>query len=145
MSDIKIGSLNKDGCYEPQSTIHVGDESEAPEPAIVLCVGASKGSNVYVLPTLPPAPTLVPSILLEAAHCDQISEFLANFLQALPEGSWVTFSTDQLEFLFPADDFFSSTENLYTVIEQVASKCGCFFNLEREAGLAIFSKDRQIG
>ena len=62
-------------------------------------------SNFEALPILPPAPTLVPAIgvnVASAAQCDQEREFIVRLLNALPGGSALTFSLDQLEFLFSA-------------------------------------------
>jgi hypothetical protein len=102
---------------------------------------------------LPRAPTLAPILRLERIEkptpaaadnvrlLDEGAEVLTNVLDAVPNGSTISFSADQLGRLLSADGPILPATEAYARVKHLAQACDCSFTLEEKAGTGTFTKD----
>jgi hypothetical protein len=93
------------------------------------------------VPTLPPAPVLAP-IGFDVAPTDSCdcSDFIEELLNAIPKGSSITFSSDQLQIFFSCGGRSIPAPVASARAEHLAFAHGCSFSLKPGAGTAIFTK-----
>ena len=82
-----------------------------------------------------PAPVL--------ATVNSANETVFDILDAIPEGSSVSFSADQLAFLLSADEAIRPASEAHARVERFARACGCSFLFRRQAGTGTFTKDKR--
>src|SRR5262249_24927235 len=99
-----------------------------------------RGINPPV-PNLPPAPVLAP-IGFDVAPTDSCdcSDFIEELLNAIPKGSSITFSSDQLQIFFSGGGRSIPAPVACARAEHLAFAHGCSFSLNPGAGTAIFTK-----
>jgi hypothetical protein len=106
--------------------------------------------------SLPPAPTLAavlgvgtpeelePSTAKNLSLLDERTDIIANVLNAIPEGSAIAFSADDLGVLLSADGPILPAGEAWARAEHLASACDCFFCLEEKAGTGSFTKGKCV-
>src|ERR1700722_18508838 len=66
-----------------------------------------------------------------------------DILEAIPEGSSVSFSADQLAFLFSTDERIGPVSEAHARVEHFARACGCSFLFRQKAGTGTFTKEKR--
>jgi hypothetical protein len=106
--------------------------------------------------SLPPAPTLAavlgvgtpeelaPSTARDLSLLEERTDIIANFLNAIPEGSAIAFSAGDLGVLLSADGPILPAREAWARAEHLASACDCFFCLEEKAGMGTFTKGKPV-
>ena len=95
-----------------------------------------------------PAPTLGPRIIdvpasEPAAPVNSANKTVIDVLDAIPEGSSVSFSADQLAFLLSADDPIRPASEALAKVEHFARARGCAFLFRQQAGTGTFTKEKR--
>jgi hypothetical protein len=109
------------------------------------------------LPVLPPSPRLSTVLGVQACgeeRCSKLdaarsarslddgtSDMLRAVLDAIPKGSTIMFSADQLGVLFSAGGPIVAATEASARVEHLAKSCGCSFSLQQGTGTGIFTKD----
>jgi hypothetical protein len=101
---------------------------------------------------LPRAPTLASIPRLERTEertpaaannvrlLDEGADVITNVLNAVPNGSTISFSADQLGLLLSAGGPIVPATEAYARVEHLARACHCSFTLDEEAGTGAFTK-----
>lgn len=93
-----------------------------------------------------PAPTLglgmidVPAAM--ATTVKTANQTAVDILEAIPEGSSVSFSADQLA-LFSTDERIGPFSEAHARVEHFARACGCSFLFRQKAGTGTFTKEKR--
>jgi hypothetical protein len=66
-----------------------------------------------------------------------------DILEAIPEGSSVSFSADQLAFLFSTDERIGPVSEAHARVEHFARACGCSFLFRQQASTGTFTKEKR--
>ena len=66
-----------------------------------------------------------------------------DILEAIPEGSSVSFSADQLAFLFSTDERIGPVSEAHARVEHFARACGCSVLFRQQAGTGTFTKENR--
>jgi hypothetical protein len=66
-----------------------------------------------------------------------------DILEAIPEGSSVSFSADQLAFLFSTDERIGPVSEAHARVEHFARARGCSFLFRQQAGTGTFTKEKR--
>ena len=66
-----------------------------------------------------------------------------DILEAIPEGSSVSFSADQLAFLLSTDERIGPVSEAHARVEHFARACGCSFLFRQQAGTGTFTKEKR--
>ena len=66
-----------------------------------------------------------------------------DILEAIPEGSSVTFSADQLAFLLSTDERIGPVSEAHARVEHFARACGCSVLFRHQAGTGTFTKEKR--
>ena len=95
-----------------------------------------------------PAPTLGARIIdvpasEPAAPVNSANKTVIDVLDAIPEGSSVSFPADQLAFLLSADDPIRPASEAHAKIEHFARARGCAFLFRQQAGTGTFTKEKR--
>jgi hypothetical protein len=125
--------------------------------ALILLRAATRYDNP--LPLLPPSPRLstvrgvqtrgeVSCSSLCAAQSaksldDSTHDIFRKILDAIPKGSAITFSADQLGVLFSAGGPIVVATEASARVEHLSEACGCSFSLQRGTDTGTFTKDSQ--
>jgi hypothetical protein len=120
----------------------MADESIRSEPASLAKAAAQDDQEDRAAPPgglrVIDVPAPVPATVNSA------NESVFDILDAIPEGSSVSFSADQLAFLLSADEATRPASEAHARVERFASACGCSFLFPRQAGTGTFTKDKRI-
>ncbi len=117
----------------------MADESIRSEPASLAKAAAQDDQedraavSLRVLNVPAPVPATV----------DSANETVIDVLDAIPEGSSVSFSADQLAFLLSADEAIGPASEAHARVERFARGCGCSFLFRQQAGTGTFTKDKR--
>ena len=66
-----------------------------------------------------------------------------DILKAIPEGSSVSFSADQLAFLLSTDERIGPVSEAHARVDHFARACGCSFLFRQQAGTGTFTKEKR--
>jgi hypothetical protein len=106
--------------------------------------------------TLPPAPTLAailgvdipeelePSTAKNLSLLDEGTANITNVLNAIPKGSAIAFSVDDLGVLLSAHGPILPATEAWAKAEHLARACDCLFSLKEKAGTGTFIKSQRI-
>src|SRR4029079_5800665 len=111
----------------------MADESIRSEEPASLAKAAAQDHYLRVVNVPAPVPATV----------DSANETVIDVLDAIPEGSSVSFSADQLAFLLSADEAIGPDSEAHARVERFARGCGCSFSFWQQAGTGSFTKDKR--
>ena len=121
----------------------MADESIPPAPASLANAAAQDDQEDRAAP----APTLglgiieVPAAV--ATTVNSANQTAVDILEAIPEGSSVTFSADQLAFLLSTDERIGPVSEAHARVEHFARACGCSVLFGQQAGTGTFTKEKR--
>jgi hypothetical protein len=78
-----------------------------------------------------------------ATTVNSANQTAVDILEAIPEGSSVSFSADQLAFLFSTDERIGPVSEAHARVEHFARACGCSFLFRQQAGTGTFTKEKR--
>jgi hypothetical protein len=78
-----------------------------------------------------------------ATTVDSANRTAVDILGAIPEGSSVSFSADQLAFLLSTDECIGSVSEASARVEHFARACGCSVLFRQQAGTVTFTKEKR--
>ena len=121
----------------------MADESIPPAPASLANAAAQDDQEDRAAP----APTLglgiieVPAAV--ATTVNSANQTAVDILEAIPEGSSVTFSADQLAFLLSTGERIGPVSEVHARVEHFARACGCSVLFGQQAGTGTFTKEKR--
>jgi hypothetical protein len=121
----------------------MADESIRSEPAFLAKAAAQDDQEDRAAPPAPAVSLRVVDVPAPVpATVDSANETVSDVLDAIPEGSSVSFSADQLAFLLSAGEAIRPASEAHARVERFARACGCSFLFRHQAGTGIFTKDK---
>jgi hypothetical protein len=121
----------------------MAEESSRPGPTSLANAAAQRDQEDGAAP--PPTFGLdmihVPAAM--APTVNTANQTAVDILEAIPEGSSVSFSAGQLAFLFSTDERIGPFSDAHTRVEHFARACGCSFLFRQQAGTGTFTKEKR--